>query len=103
MKPPCKSKACCRRRRPRRKPPPAPPPEEKASEAPGLRGLKRAEVAALIAKAIDDNRIDLYLQPIVTLPQRKVRYYEAMARLRTADGDDRRRRRFHRRTPKAPA
>ena len=32
---------------------------------------------------MDANRIDLYLQPIVTLPQRKVRYYEAMSRLRT--------------------
>ena len=31
--------------------------------------------------------IDLYLQPIVTLPQRKVRYYEAMSRLRTEQGD----------------
>jgi len=66
---------------------PAPPPEEKASEAPGLRGLKRAEVAALIAEAMADNRIDLYLQPIVTLPQRKVRFYEAMARLRTQGGE----------------
>ena len=66
---------------------PVPPPEEKASEAPGLRGLKRAEVAALIAKAMEDNRIDLYLQPIVTLPQRKVRFYEAMARLRTQGGE----------------
>jgi cyclic-di-GMP phosphodiesterase, flagellum assembly factor TipF len=65
----------------------APPPEEKASEAPGLRGLKRAEVAALIAEAMADNRIDLYLQPIVTLPQRKVRFYEAMARLRTQGGE----------------
>ena len=37
--------------------------------------------------AIDANRVDLYLQPIVTLPQRKVRYYEAMSRLRTEDGD----------------
>ncbi len=36
--------------------------------------------------AIDNNRIDLYLQPVVTLPQRKVRYYEAMTRLRTEDG-----------------
>jgi cyclic-di-GMP phosphodiesterase TipF (flagellum assembly factor) len=27
------------------------------------------------------------LQPIVTLPQRKVRYYEAVSRLRTEDGD----------------
>jgi cyclic-di-GMP phosphodiesterase TipF (flagellum assembly factor) len=28
------------------------------------------------------SKIDLYLQPIVTLPQRKVRYYEAMSRLK---------------------
>ena len=49
-----------------------------------MRGLKRAERRpTLIAKAIEANRIDLYLQPIVTLPQRKVRYYEAMSRLRT--------------------
>jgi cyclic-di-GMP phosphodiesterase TipF (flagellum assembly factor) len=41
----------------------------------------------LIAAAVDSNRIDLYLQPIVTLPQRKVRFYEAMSRLRTTEGD----------------
>jgi cyclic-di-GMP phosphodiesterase TipF (flagellum assembly factor) len=45
------------------------------------------ERLALIRSAIDANRIDLYLQPIVTLPQRKVRYYEAMSRLRTEKGD----------------
>lgn len=37
---------------------------------------------AVIRDAIDGNRIDIYLQPIVTLPQRKVRYYEARSRLR---------------------
>ncbi len=52
-----------------------------------FRGLSREAVADLIAKAVDANRIDLYLQPIVTLPQRKVRYYEALTRLRTEDGD----------------
>lgn len=52
-----------------------------------FRGLSRQGVVDLIAKAIDANRIDLYLQPIVTLPQRKVRFYEAMSRLRTEDGD----------------
>ncbi|MEJ2377299.1 MAG: EAL domain-containing protein [Pseudolabrys sp.] len=52
-----------------------------------FRGLSRDEIAAQIGKAIDDDRIDLYLQPIVTLPQRKVRYYEAASRLRTEDGD----------------
>ena len=40
-----------------------------------------------IRRAIEANRIELYLQPIVTLPQRKVRYYEAMSRLRTERGD----------------
>ncbi len=39
-----------------------------------------------IRAAVEANRIDLYLQPIVTLPQRKVRYYEALTRLRTEDG-----------------
>lgn len=38
------------------------------------------------AAAVADNRIELYLQPIVTLPQRKVRHYQATARLRLEDG-----------------
>ncbi len=52
-----------------------------------FQGLSRDGIAELIAKAVDANRIDLYLQPIVTLPQRKVRYYEALSRLRTEQGD----------------
>uniref|UniRef100_Q07T62 Diguanylate phosphodiesterase n=1 Tax=Rhodopseudomonas palustris (strain BisA53) TaxID=316055 RepID=Q07T62_RHOP5 len=39
-----------------------------------------------VKAAVEANRIDLYLQPIVTLPQRKVRFYEAVTRLR--DGND---------------
>lgn len=50
-------------------------------------GISREEIADQVAKAIDTGRIDLYLQPIVTLPQRKVRSYEALSRLRTEDGD----------------
>jgi cyclic-di-GMP phosphodiesterase TipF (flagellum assembly factor) len=46
----------------------------------------RAEMIAMVRDAIDSGRVDLYLQPIVTLPQRKVRYYEAFTRLRSADG-----------------
>ena len=49
-------------------------------------GLERDEIVARLGRAIEANRIDLYLQPIVTLPQRKVRYYEALARLRADDG-----------------
>jgi cyclic-di-GMP phosphodiesterase TipF (flagellum assembly factor) len=52
-----------------------------------FRSLSREGIAELIGKAVDANRIDLYLQPIVTLPQRKVRYYEALSRLRTEEGD----------------
>jgi cyclic-di-GMP phosphodiesterase TipF (flagellum assembly factor) len=50
-------------------------------------GLDRDGIIAALAKAIDANRIDLYLQPVVTLPQRKVRYYEALSRLRCDDGE----------------
>ena len=49
-------------------------------------GLEQAEILARLGRAIEANRIDLFLQPIVTLPQRKVRYYEALARLRGDDG-----------------
>jgi cyclic-di-GMP phosphodiesterase, flagellum assembly factor TipF len=52
-----------------------------------FRSLSREGIVALVGKAVDTNRIDLYLQPIVTLPQRKVRYYEALSRLRTDEGD----------------
>jgi cyclic-di-GMP phosphodiesterase, flagellum assembly factor TipF len=52
-----------------------------------FRGLDTDAVIAAVAGAIDGQRIDLYLQPIVTLPQRKVRYYEAMSRLNAGDGE----------------
>jgi cyclic-di-GMP phosphodiesterase TipF (flagellum assembly factor) len=40
----------------------------------------------IIRRSLEDNRIDLYLQPIVGLPQRKIRFYEAFSRLRAEDG-----------------
>jgi cyclic-di-GMP phosphodiesterase TipF (flagellum assembly factor) len=45
------------------------------------------EMQAAVRAAVEANRVDLHLQPIVSLPQRKVRFYEAMSRLRTQDGD----------------
>lgn len=39
-----------------------------------------------VRDAIENDRIDLYLQPIVSLPQRKLRCFEAFSRLRKADG-----------------
>jgi cyclic-di-GMP phosphodiesterase TipF (flagellum assembly factor) len=45
-----------------------------------------SQMIEAVTEAIGAGRVDLYLQPIVTLPQRKVRYYEAFTRLRTPDG-----------------
>lgn len=45
-----------------------------------------AEMLEIVRRSLEDNRVDLYLQPIVSLPQRKIRYYEAFSRLRAEDG-----------------
>jgi cyclic-di-GMP phosphodiesterase TipF (flagellum assembly factor) len=39
-----------------------------------------------IRDALADNRVDLYLQPIVALPQRKTVFYESFSRLRDETG-----------------
>ena len=39
-----------------------------------------------VRDALEDNRVDLYLQPIVTLPQRRIAFYESFTRLRDATG-----------------
>ncbi|MEO1136396.1 MAG: EAL domain-containing protein [Pseudomonadota bacterium] len=44
-----------------------------------------AERLETVREAIESDRIDLYLQPIVSLPQRKQRFFEAFSRLRRAD------------------
>jgi len=49
-------------------------------------GQSEEESERLVREAIEAGRIELYLQPVVTLPQRKVRFYEALARLKLADG-----------------
>jgi cyclic-di-GMP phosphodiesterase TipF (flagellum assembly factor) len=51
-----------------------------ATEAAPSRSL--AQTLAAVKSAVEENRIDIYLQPMVTLPQRKVRFYEAVTRLR---------------------
>ncbi|CAN5234297.1 EAL domain-containing protein [soil metagenome] len=44
--------------------------------------INNAQLLVAVKNAIEASRIDLFLQPMVTLPQRKVRFYEAVARLR---------------------
>jgi cyclic-di-GMP phosphodiesterase, flagellum assembly factor TipF len=41
----------------------------------------------IIAQAIEGGRVDLYLQPTVTLPERRPRYFEALTRIRTKADD----------------
>ena len=45
------------------------------------------ELLETIRSSLEENRVDLYLQPMVSLPQRKLRYYEALSRLRAENGD----------------
>ena len=67
--------------------PAAAPPAPIAGMVAAFHGLDRNGIIDAINSAIDGSRIDLYLQPIVTLPQRKVRYYEALSRLKADNGD----------------
>ncbi len=66
---------------------PPPAPELAPAAVAADKAASQAEALADIRGAIEANRVDLFLQPIVTLPQRKVRYYEAMSRLRNERGD----------------
>jgi cyclic-di-GMP phosphodiesterase TipF (flagellum assembly factor) len=45
-------------------------------------GKSDQDIKALVSDAIEAGRMELYLQPVVTLPQRKVRFYEALSRMR---------------------
>ncbi len=60
-------------------------PKLKFEEAKDIKA-EDAEILENVKKSIESDRIDLYLQPIVSLPQRKERYYEAFSRLRNEDG-----------------
>jgi cyclic-di-GMP phosphodiesterase TipF (flagellum assembly factor) len=71
----------------------APPPEPTLAEIPRDEPAESVAAGAdpkmieTVRSAVEAGRIDLYLQPIVTLPQRKVRYYEALSRMRDENGD----------------
>ena len=39
-----------------------------------------------VREALAENRVDLYLQPVVSLPQRRTVFYESFSRLRDASG-----------------
>lgn len=49
--------------------------------------MGEAEFVAMVAQCIEAGRVEVMLQPIVTLPQRKVRWYEVVSRVRTERGE----------------
>lgn len=51
-----------------------------------LASMGEGDLLETIRASLEENRVDLYLQPIVSLPQRKLRFYEALSRLRAEDG-----------------
>ncbi|HEY8564779.1 MAG TPA: EAL domain-containing protein [Beijerinckiaceae bacterium] len=63
-------------------PGPVAPPVREA--APSLDALDSRRLGAVV-EAFERDRLELHLQPIVSLPQRKARAYETLARLRLAD------------------
>ena len=52
----------------------------------GPAALRPKGMMEIVREALADNRVDLYLQPVVALPQRKTVYYESYSRLRDASG-----------------
>lgn len=48
--------------------------------------LNDALVLEAVREGLRADRIDIYLQPVVSLPQRKHRFYEVFSRVRSADG-----------------
>jgi len=58
------------------------PPRRPAAPPKPATPVDDPRIVVAVKDAVDDNRIDLHLQPMVTLPQRKVRFYEAMSRIR---------------------
>ncbi len=43
------------------------------------------DISEDLRQAIEANRVDLYVQPVVTVPERQVRYFDAVARIRAGD------------------
>ena len=65
---------------------PVAPAPELVPAASHANGQTDPAMLEIIRRALEENRVDLYLQPVVSLPQRKVRFYEALSRLRSEDG-----------------
>ena len=56
------------------------------AEAAGLAAPQASALAATVRAALDAGRVDLYLQAVVSLPQRRTQFYEGFSRLRDETG-----------------
>lgn len=59
--------------------------EQIAADPEGLQ-LTEPQVLQMVKTAARQDRVDLFLQPIVGLPQRKIRFYEMLSRIRVKPG-----------------
>jgi cyclic-di-GMP phosphodiesterase, flagellum assembly factor TipF len=59
---------------------------EKAEAAVEARSPHASALLQTVRAALDAGRVDLYLQAVVSLPQRRTQYYESFSRLRDATG-----------------
>lgn len=62
-------------------------PAAREPDGPTKPAIEQAALVDVIRQAIQADGIEIHLQPIVTLPQRKVCSYEALARLRSPSGE----------------
>jgi cyclic-di-GMP phosphodiesterase TipF (flagellum assembly factor) len=62
------------------RPPPAAQPNQSNAH------LNQAQILDIVREGLKRDRVDLFLQPVVSLPQRKPRYYECFSRIRAEDG-----------------
>ena len=53
---------------------------------PAAAAIGDARLLDFVRDGLNRDRVDLYLQPIVSLPQRKRRYFECFSRIRAEDG-----------------
>ncbi len=60
---------------------------ERPEAARAFEGMSEEQFLKVIRASLRENRIDLYLQPTVTLPNRNPCYYEALSRLRNDAGE----------------
>ncbi len=63
-----------------------PPASHAVTMPPIAEDLDDAQVLGILREGLRLDRVDVYLQPIVSLPQRKPRFYECFTRVRAEDG-----------------